>query len=329
MTKYNNSTSHRGHNARTPGAAGNGLREHEVAQTIHEKFIKVTKAVDCTDDAGTTANANLVNIVDRMNRVGKSYHVSHHLNAFNGQANGFEVWYFAGNETARKLAQAICDEVCKVTGWINRGAKATTSLYVIRASVGTAVLIEWGFIDNKRDMDILSEKMDDAVNAALKVMGYSTAGGGSSNGGGSAVEKPTPQPTPSPTPKPTPTPAQPEKLAEDGSLGPLTARRWQVVTKMQIQDGRISHQWRQAQNQNIHAAVFDTTLIGSNLIRDVQRKLAARGLYTGKIDGLCGEQTIRAMQRAKGTTVDGFISAPQSQLVMAIQRDLNAGRSPF
>lgn len=326
MTKYNNSTSHRGHNARTPGAAGNGLREHEVAQTIHEKFIKVTKAVDCTDDAGTTANANLVNIVAKMNGVGISFHVSHHLNAFNGQANGFEVWYFAGNETARKLAQAISDEVCKATGWVNRGAKATTSLYVIRASVGTAVLIEWGFIDSKRDMDILSEKMDDAVNSALKVMGY-----GSSNGGGSTVATPTPQPTPSPAPTPTPTPApaQPTQLAVDGSLGPLTAKRWQEITKMQIKDGRISHQWRQEQNRNIHAAVFDATLIGSNLIRDTQRKLAARSLYTGKIDGLCGEQTIRAMQRAKDTTVDGFISAPQSQLVMAIQRDLNAGRSPF
>jgi N-acetylmuramoyl-L-alanine amidase len=319
MTKYNNSTSHRGHNARTPGAAGNGLREHEVAQTIHEKFIKVTKAVDCTDDAGTTANANLVNIVAKMNRVGISFHVSHHLNAFNGQANGFEVWYFAGNETARKLAQAICDEVCKMTGWVNRGAKATTSLYVIRASVGSAVLIEWGFIDSKRDMDILSEKMDDAVNAALKAMGYSTSSGGSSNGGGSTVTTPTPKPTPSPKPAPT----QPTQLVVDGSLGPLTARRWQEVTKMQIQNGRISHQWRQAQNQNIHAAIFDTTLKGSNLIRDTQRRLGI------KQDGLCGPQTITAMQRAKGTTVDGFVSAPQSQLVMAIQRDLNAGRSPF
>lgn len=319
MAKYNNSTSHRGHNARTPGAAGNGLREHEVAQTIHEKFIKVTKAVDCTDDAGTTANANLVNIVAKMNRVGISFHVSHHLNAFNGQANGFEVWYFAGNETARKLAQAICDEVCKVTGWVNRGAKATTSLYVIRASVGTAVLIEWGFIDSKRDMDILSEKMDDAVNAALKAMGYSTSSGGSSNGGGSTVATPTPQPTPSPTPAPT----QPTQLAVDGSLGPLTARRWQEVTKMQIQDGRISHQWRQVQNQNIHAAIFDTTLKGSNLIRDTQRRLGITQ------DGLCGTQTITAMQRAKGTTADGFISTPQSQLVMAIQRDLNSGHSPF
>ncbi|MFR0815824.1 MAG: hypothetical protein ACLSIL_15965 [Enterococcus casseliflavus] len=66
------------------------------------------------------------------------------------------------------------------------GQKLPTSLYAIRASVGTAVLIEdGGFIDSKRDMDILSGKMDEAVNAALKAMGYSTSSGGSSNGGGS------------------------------------------------------------------------------------------------------------------------------------------------
>ncbi|WP_312540953.1 N-acetylmuramoyl-L-alanine amidase [Enterococcus sp.] len=174
MVKYNNSTSHRGHNAIVPGASGCGLKEHEVAQKIHDKFRAVTKAVDATDNVGKTANDNLYNIVKKMNAVGKSFHVSHHLNAFNGTANGFEVWYYAGNEEARKLAQAICDAVCAVTGWVNRGAKATTSLYVIRASTGAAVLIEWGFVDSQKDMDIMASKMDEAVNAALEVFGYNT-----------------------------------------------------------------------------------------------------------------------------------------------------------
>ncbi|WP_312189570.1 N-acetylmuramoyl-L-alanine amidase [Enterococcus sp.] len=175
MVKYNNSTSHRGHNAIVPGASGCGLKEHEVAQKIHDKFRAATKAVDATDDVGKTANDNLYNIVRKMNAVGKSFHVSHHLNAFNGAANGFEVWYYAGNAQAKKLAEEICAAVCKVTGWVNRGAKATTSLYVIRASTGSAILIEWGFVDNQKDMDILAKNMDAAVNALLEVMGYTTA----------------------------------------------------------------------------------------------------------------------------------------------------------
>ena len=181
MVKYNNSTSHRGHNAIVPGASGCGLKEHEVAQKIHDKFRAVTKAVDATDNVGKTANDNLYNIVRKMNAVGKSFHVSHHLNAFNGTANGFEVWYYAGNEEARKLAQAICDAVCAVTGWVNRGAKATTSLYVIRASTGAAVLIEWGFVDSQKDMDIMAKKMDAAVNAALAVFGYSANSSSNNN----------------------------------------------------------------------------------------------------------------------------------------------------
>ena len=179
MVKYNNSTSHRGHNAIVPGASGCGLKEHEVAQKIHDKFRAATKAVDATDDVGRTANDNLYNIVRKMNAVGNSFHVSHHLNAFNGTANGFEVWYYAGNAQAKKLAEEICAAVCKVTGWVNRGAKATTSLYVIRASSGSAILIEWGFVDSQKDMDIMAKKMDDAVNAALEVMGDKS----SSNGG--------------------------------------------------------------------------------------------------------------------------------------------------
>lgn len=181
MVKYNNSTSHRGHNAIVPGASGCGLKEHEVAQKIHDKFRAVTKAVDATDNIGKTANDNLYNIVRKMNAVGKSFHVSHHLNAFNGTANGFEVWYYAGNTQAKKLAEEICAAVCKVTGWVNRGAKATTSLYVIRASTGSSILIEWGFVDSQKDMDIMAKKMDAAVNATLAVFGYSANSSSTNN----------------------------------------------------------------------------------------------------------------------------------------------------
>lgn len=181
MVKYYNSTSHRGHNAIVPGASGCGLKEHEVAQKIHDKFRAATKAVDATDNVGRTANDNLYNIVRKMNAVGVSFHVSHHLNAFNGTANGFEVWYYAGNAQAKKLAEEICAAVCKVTGWVNRGAKATTSLYVIRASTGSAILIEWGFVDSQKDMDIMSKKMDAGVNALLKVMGYASGSSNSSS----------------------------------------------------------------------------------------------------------------------------------------------------
>lgn len=84
----------------------------------------------------------------------------------------------------------------------------------------------------------------------------------------------------------------------------------------------ISHQYKQKYNQNIYSAEFDTTLIGSDVIRAIQMGLKVRGYYSSAIEGLCGEATIKAMQKALGTTVDGVIS-PVSDMAKALQRALN------
>ena len=64
------------------------------------------------------------------------------------------------------------------------------------------------------------------------------------------------------------------------------------------------------------------------MIRAIQMGLKARGYYSGVIDGLCGEATIKAMQKALGTTVDGIIS-PKSDMVRALQRALNNNKLPW
>lgn len=147
---------------------------------------------------------------------------------------------------------------------------------------------------------------------------------GNTSGGESTT---TPLPTPSPTPTPQPTPAKPSKIAEDGKFGPLTANRAMTYEGM-TPDGEVSHQYRQACNQNLYAAKFDKTLIGSNLIRTWQKRLKAKGFYSGSTDGLCGAETIKAMQRALKTTVDGIIS-PTSQMVRALQVALNNNKLPW
>lgn len=117
------------------------------------------------------------------------------------------------------------------------------------------------------------------------------------------------------------------KIAEDGMFGPSTANKamkYEGITP----DGEISHQYRQACNKNLYAAQFDNTLKGSTLIRTWQKRLKAKGLYKGAIDGLCGTEMIKAMQRALKTTVDGVIS-PVSNMVKALQRALNNNKLPW
>lgn len=118
------------------------------------------------------------------------------------------------------------------------------------------------------------------------------------------------------------------ELVVDGQWGNGTSRRLQEIHNTAGKDGIISHQYKQPYNQSIYSAQFDNSLNGSNVIYAMQQRLAAKGYYTGPIDGLCGEDTVKALQRAFGTTVDGVIS-PVSDMVKAMQRALNANKLPF
>ncbi len=66
----------------------------------------------------------------------------------------------------------------------------------------------------------------------------------------------------------------------------------------------------------------DSTPNGSTVIRAMQEQLKDEGYYSDDIDGLCGPNTIKGLQKHFGTHVDGFISAPSS-VVKAMQKRLN------
>lgn len=121
---------------------------------------------------------------------------------------------------------------------------------------------------------------------------------------------------------------QQQLLVLDSMWGNATTKRLQEYMGLSIRDGFISHQYKQTYNNYLYSAQFDTTLIGSNLIREMQRRLRLKGLYNGDLDGLCGEATVIALQKAFGTTVDGIISE-RSQMVKAMQQALNLGKLPF
>lgn len=117
------------------------------------------------------------------------------------------------------------------------------------------------------------------------------------------------------------------KLSVDGKWGAAVTTRLQEYHDT-YKDGEVSHQYKEACNANLYSAQFDTTLIGSDLIRAIQKGLKAKGYYNGGIDGLCGKNTIKAMQKALGTTQDGIISST-SEMVKALQRALNNNKLPW
>ncbi|MFW3537982.1 N-acetylmuramoyl-L-alanine amidase [Vagococcus fluvialis] len=158
-----------------PGALEpGGTTEHAEMLWVTKEMLKITKWLDVTDQSGTNVNNNLYNIVNSINRVADwaNINISNHMNAFNRKATGVEVWYYLGDPNGRALAEKLSAAISKALGLPNRGAKATTDLYVIRETIGLTVLPEWAFIDNPEDMKKWRAHKHEAVNAALEVLGY-------------------------------------------------------------------------------------------------------------------------------------------------------------
>jgi hypothetical protein len=130
-------------------------------------------------------------------------------------------------------------------------------------------------------------------------------------------------PVPTPTPVPTPPPAPSQRLKVDGDWGSLTTG-WQQKILDTPQDGVISHQWRDSSNENLWAAQFDKTKLGSTLGRAIQTRLHALGIDVGNVDGLLNRKSITGLQRFYGTPADGFLSDP-STMVSAMQVEINNG----
>lgn len=191
-------TAHAGHGGVDPGSLGNGYTEAAVARLYCNDLVKLTGAVNCTDDTAVSVNDNLAKIVNKVNAnaVDNDWNVSIHLNAFKDpSATGVEVFAFGGDAAGMAKAAEISAKLASIYGLVNRGAKDGSGLYVIRNTKGHTLLIELGFISNSNDIKQIIEKRPQAVKAIAECFGYS---------GGTI----TPNPAPVPTTK-APTPAKP------------------------------------------------------------------------------------------------------------------------
>lgn len=167
MAKYN---VHAGHNSIVPGAA-KYLNEVTENRKVKNKVIQLLKAAghtvyDCTDDAGKTSGANLANIVSKCNKHTVDLDISIHLNA--GGGTGTEVFYYTGSSAGKTKAAAVSQKVAAVLDIRNRGAKASSGLYVLRNTKSAAILIECCFVDSKTDQgkwDV--DKCAEAIVAAV------------------------------------------------------------------------------------------------------------------------------------------------------------------
>lgn len=161
-----------GHGGHDPGAVNGSKHEAVAALAIAKKVGAKLKEKGITVKYTRSAD-KFVSLADRCrisNEFGADAFVSIHLNAAtNKDAAGIETWRYekVGAKT-KKLAENVQTELIGITGAKDRGVKTTTSLYVLKHTVASAVLCEVGFISNAGEARLLfTEKYQNKIASAI------------------------------------------------------------------------------------------------------------------------------------------------------------------
>lgn len=138
-----------GHTLKGPGSGAVGiLNESNETRNIVKELNALLKAgghtvVDCTIDSAASQNAYLQKVVEYANRQDLDYFISVHLNKTKG-AKGTEVYTYEGRQFEDALE--VCKNIADL-GFVNRGVKNGTGLYVVKRTKAKSMLIEVCFVD--------------------------------------------------------------------------------------------------------------------------------------------------------------------------------------
>jgi N-acetylmuramoyl-L-alanine amidase len=296
-----------GHNC-PPDTGARGIRfEDNLTMEVGNKVIAKLKslgheAISCTPNSARSVSQSLGRRCDIANRNKVDVFISIHFNAFNGQANGTEV--FAMSDAGRKIAKPVLDEIIKL-GFFNRGVKNGSHLYVLRNTNMPGILIECCFIDSAKDMQLYDgEAMANAIVTGLtgKVVSspVNIVGDEEQNTDTSVLRL---QQTLN---RLQITDRNNRRLDEDNIIGPATTS---AVEKFQRIVGIIPSGMATSTTWNAINQILSKRLVQGNqttgpVMRYIQHRVGtvADGIY-----GRNTEAAIKRFQQQNGLTADGII----------------------
>lgn len=154
-----------GHTKRGVGVGSSGLLNESVeTRKIAFELMKLlsdTKHVIIPAVYDESSN-NLKAAVEAANNSNADLFVSIHLNA--GGGKGCEAYTWKGSKTTQAIK--ACNNLAAL-GFINRGVKDGSGLYVIKNTKMNALLIEVCFVDNKTDYDLFKKTGYEAIAKAI------------------------------------------------------------------------------------------------------------------------------------------------------------------
>lgn len=144
------------------GSTGNGYEEHALCTVIGaelaDALISYGHSVVVLDYAEDTNSTDLVKTVNAINAGDFDFSVSLHADASDREkACGGHVCYHPSSKQGKKLAGAIAGRLTDVMPGRSQTIVKRPELYVLRKTTCPAVLVECGFITNKRDAQVMAE----------------------------------------------------------------------------------------------------------------------------------------------------------------------------
>lgn len=164
-----------GHTVSGPGSGAVGL----FKESEHTRYIALVlgaklkaagvRVVDCTINQADSQEAYLEQVVTLVNRQELDWFISIHFNAsVDHRGHGVEVYTYEGRQYQDALD--VCNNIAKL-GFLNRGVKSGSGLYVIKKTKAKSMLIEVCFCDNPADTElyvaVTIDKVIDAIYNAI------------------------------------------------------------------------------------------------------------------------------------------------------------------
>ncbi|MGH4121643.1 MAG: N-acetylmuramoyl-L-alanine amidase [Clostridium sp.] len=154
-----------GHNCPPVDTGAVGIRkEDELNKQVGDRVMEKLKTlkhqvVNCTPSYASNLGNSLYKRVNKANEEKVDLYVSIHFNA--GGGHGTEV--FAISKSGKDIAKRVVDAIAAL-GYVNRGVKDGSWLYVLKNTKMPAILVEGGFVDSKEDMQRFNaEKIANAI----------------------------------------------------------------------------------------------------------------------------------------------------------------------
>jgi len=295
-----------GHGGSDPGASGSGTNERDF---LRQSFIPAMKRYAPSDMDFHTKD-NFYQKRHALNLSGYDEVTELHLDWAKGASGGHVIIFkqYKPDDIDKTIRDTIKRHVGLRSG---DGFSYRDDLFNLNVFANRGItyrLVELGFINNSTDMQKIRDNIDDYAKDLVDALTNNKS-----------VKKA----------KPTRPPKEPEK--SEPSLHLVVDEKWGNATSEALQaafgtpeDGILSNQRRNSVTEALYGdTVRFSSSGGSTVIRALQEFLNSQG-FSLVVDGLLGDQTIRALQSYLGTVVDGVLSRP-SMVVGEMQKRLNAG----